>query len=112
MCTPQHYHSSLLDTPQMSPLIFSVRFNPLPLTVSILSLCVGVLPATTCVWLQRALLYSGVNQLACGRHSGEDHSRNALKTMQRAVLLCPGKAMMITHSLFQHKHLHTKPQSL
>ncbi|CAB1319387.1 unnamed protein product [Coregonus sp. 'balchen'] len=37
----------------------------------------------------RALLYSGVNQLACGRHSGEDRSRNALKTMQRAVLLCP-----------------------
>uniref|UniRef100_A0A4W5KBM0 SKI3 subunit of superkiller complex n=1 Tax=Hucho hucho TaxID=62062 RepID=A0A4W5KBM0_9TELE len=39
--------------------------------------------------LSRALLYSGVNQLACGRHSGEDRSRNAMKTMQRAVLLCP-----------------------
>uniref|UniRef100_A0A8C3AS86 SKI3 subunit of superkiller complex n=1 Tax=Cyclopterus lumpus TaxID=8103 RepID=A0A8C3AS86_CYCLU len=39
--------------------------------------------------LQRALLYSGVNQLASGRHSGEDSHRNALKTMQRAVLLCP-----------------------
>lgn len=39
---------------------------------------------------QRALLYSGVNQLASGRHSGEDRHRNALKTMQRAVLLCPG----------------------
>ncbi|XP_061623240.1 tetratricopeptide repeat protein 37 isoform X1 [Phyllopteryx taeniolatus] len=38
---------------------------------------------------KRALLYSGVNQLACGRHSGEDAQRNALKTMQRAVLLCP-----------------------
>ncbi|KAM7391819.1 hypothetical protein PAMP_022476 [Pampus punctatissimus] len=38
---------------------------------------------------KRALLYSGVNQLASGRHSGEDHHRNALKTMQRAVLLCP-----------------------
>ncbi|XP_077457540.1 tetratricopeptide repeat protein 37 isoform X2 [Stigmatopora argus] len=38
---------------------------------------------------KRALLYSGVNQLACGRHSGEDSHRNALKTMQRAVLLCP-----------------------
>lgn len=38
---------------------------------------------------KRALLYSGVNQLACGRHSGEDPSRNALKTLQRAVLLCP-----------------------
>uniref|UniRef100_A0A4W5KN27 SKI3 subunit of superkiller complex n=1 Tax=Hucho hucho TaxID=62062 RepID=A0A4W5KN27_9TELE len=38
---------------------------------------------------KRALLYSGVNQLACGRHSGEDRSRNAMKTMQRAVLLCP-----------------------
>uniref|UniRef100_A0A673CSX6 Tetratricopeptide repeat domain 37 n=1 Tax=Sphaeramia orbicularis TaxID=375764 RepID=A0A673CSX6_9TELE len=37
----------------------------------------------------RALLYSGVNQLAGGRHSGEDGHRNALKTMQRAVLLCP-----------------------
>uniref|UniRef100_A0A8C3AV10 SKI3 subunit of superkiller complex n=1 Tax=Cyclopterus lumpus TaxID=8103 RepID=A0A8C3AV10_CYCLU len=36
-----------------------------------------------------ALLYSGVNQLASGRHSGEDSHRNALKTMQRAVLLCP-----------------------
>uniref|UniRef100_A0A8C5C3I7 SKI3 subunit of superkiller complex n=1 Tax=Gadus morhua TaxID=8049 RepID=A0A8C5C3I7_GADMO len=39
---------------------------------------------------KRALLYSGVNQLAGGRHSGEDRHRNALKTMQRAVLLCPG----------------------
>ncbi|XP_060927149.1 superkiller complex protein 3 [Limanda limanda] len=38
---------------------------------------------------KRALLYSGVNQLASGRHSGEDAHRNALKTMQRAVLLCP-----------------------
>nr|XP_046243032.1 tetratricopeptide repeat protein 37 isoform X2 [Scatophagus argus] len=38
---------------------------------------------------KRALLYSGVNQLASGRHSGEDQHRNALKTMQRAVLLCP-----------------------
>ncbi|XP_077571845.1 tetratricopeptide repeat protein 37 isoform X2 [Stigmatopora nigra] len=38
---------------------------------------------------KRALLYSGVNQLASGRHSGEDPHRNALKTMQRAVLLCP-----------------------
>ncbi|XP_067087344.1 superkiller complex protein 3 [Osmerus mordax] len=38
---------------------------------------------------KRALLYSGVNQLACGRHSGEDPSRNPLKTLQKAVLLCP-----------------------
>lgn len=38
---------------------------------------------------KRALLYSGVNQLASGRHSGEDSKKNALKTMQRAVLLCP-----------------------
>ncbi|XP_036383792.1 tetratricopeptide repeat protein 37 [Megalops cyprinoides] len=38
---------------------------------------------------KKALLYSGVNQLACGRHSGEDESRNALKTIQRAALLCP-----------------------
>ncbi|KAL0979784.1 hypothetical protein UPYG_G00189630 [Umbra pygmaea] len=38
---------------------------------------------------KRALLYSGVNQLASGRHSGKDLSRNPLKTMQRAVLLCP-----------------------
>uniref|UniRef100_A0A3P9C914 SKI3 subunit of superkiller complex n=1 Tax=Maylandia zebra TaxID=106582 RepID=A0A3P9C914_9CICH len=38
---------------------------------------------------KRALLYSGVNQLASGRHSGEDSQKNALKTMQRAVLLCP-----------------------
>ncbi|XP_048045136.1 tetratricopeptide repeat protein 37 [Megalobrama amblycephala] len=38
---------------------------------------------------KRALLYSGVNQLASGRHSGEDRRRNALKTIQRAVLLCP-----------------------
>lgn len=38
---------------------------------------------------KRALLYSGVNQLANGKHSGEDSHRNALKTMQRAVLLCP-----------------------
>uniref|UniRef100_A0A8C5CNU9 SKI3 subunit of superkiller complex n=1 Tax=Gadus morhua TaxID=8049 RepID=A0A8C5CNU9_GADMO len=47
--------------------------------------------AHTCVHrhTRRALLYSGVNQLAGGRHSGEDRHRNALKTMQRAVLLCP-----------------------
>ncbi|KAI9527787.1 hypothetical protein NQZ68_027877 [Dissostichus eleginoides] len=38
---------------------------------------------------KRALLYSGVNQLANGKHSGEDKHRNALKTMQRAVMLCP-----------------------
>ncbi|KAG8012128.1 Tetratricopeptide repeat protein 37, partial [Nibea albiflora] len=38
---------------------------------------------------KRALLYSGVNQLASGRHSGEDSHKNALKTMQRALLLCP-----------------------
>ncbi|XP_066510637.1 tetratricopeptide repeat protein 37-like [Hoplias malabaricus] len=38
---------------------------------------------------KRALLYSGVNQLASGRHLGEDRRRNALKTIQRAVLLCP-----------------------
>ncbi|XP_058492628.1 superkiller complex protein 3 [Solea solea] len=38
---------------------------------------------------KRALLYSGVNQLAVGRHSGEDGQRNALRTLQRAVLLCP-----------------------
>ncbi|XP_068167730.1 superkiller complex protein 3 [Antennarius striatus] len=38
---------------------------------------------------KRALLHSGVNQLANGRHSGEDRHRNALKTMQRAVVLCP-----------------------
>uniref|UniRef100_A0A8C9Y6E9 SKI3 subunit of superkiller complex n=1 Tax=Sander lucioperca TaxID=283035 RepID=A0A8C9Y6E9_SANLU len=39
--------------------------------------------------VHRALLYSGVNQLASGRHSEENSHRNALKTMQRAVLLCP-----------------------
>ncbi|XP_072521083.1 superkiller complex protein 3 [Salminus brasiliensis] len=38
---------------------------------------------------KRALLYSGVNQLASGRHSWEHKRRNALKTIQRAVLLCP-----------------------
>ncbi|XP_064152615.1 tetratricopeptide repeat protein 37 [Anguilla rostrata] len=38
---------------------------------------------------KKALLYSGVNQLARGRHSGEDPRRNALKTIQRAALLCP-----------------------
>ncbi|XP_063051126.1 superkiller complex protein 3 [Engraulis encrasicolus] len=38
---------------------------------------------------KRALLCSGLNQLAAGRHRGEDSSRNALKTIQRAVLLCP-----------------------
>uniref|UniRef100_A0A3P8YLR4 Tetratricopeptide repeat domain 37 n=1 Tax=Esox lucius TaxID=8010 RepID=A0A3P8YLR4_ESOLU len=41
---------------------------------------------------KRAVLYSGVNQLACGRHSGDDRSQNALKTIQRAVLLCPDDA--------------------
>ncbi|KAI4898342.1 hypothetical protein NFI96_024562 [Prochilodus magdalenae] len=38
---------------------------------------------------KRALLYSGVNQLASGRHMKDDRRRNALKTIQRAVLLCP-----------------------
>ncbi|XP_027001415.1 tetratricopeptide repeat protein 37 [Tachysurus fulvidraco] len=38
---------------------------------------------------KRALLYSGINQLASGRHSGEDRRTNALKTIQRAILLCP-----------------------
>ncbi|KAJ0041718.1 hypothetical protein NL108_008022, partial [Boleophthalmus pectinirostris] len=38
---------------------------------------------------KRALLHSGVNQLASGKHSGNDKQSNALKTMQRAVLLCP-----------------------
>lgn len=38
---------------------------------------------------KRALLYSGVNQLASGRNSTDDSHRNALKTMQRAVLLRP-----------------------
>lgn len=28
--------------------------------------------------------------MASGRHSGEDRRKNALKTTQRAVLLCPG----------------------
>uniref|UniRef100_A0A7N8YD15 SKI3 subunit of superkiller complex n=1 Tax=Mastacembelus armatus TaxID=205130 RepID=A0A7N8YD15_9TELE len=46
---------------------------------------------------KRALLYSGVNQLASGRHSREDTKRNALKTMQRAVLLCPGKNTHTPH---------------
>uniref|UniRef100_A0A673LL25 Tetratricopeptide repeat protein 37-like n=1 Tax=Sinocyclocheilus rhinocerous TaxID=307959 RepID=A0A673LL25_9TELE len=47
--------------------------------------------ADVSILISRALLYSGVNQLASGRHSGEDRRRNALKTIQRAVLLCPGK---------------------
>ncbi|XP_066567919.1 superkiller complex protein 3 [Amia ocellicauda] len=38
---------------------------------------------------KKALLYSGVNQLASGWHSGEDGTRNGLKTIQRAALLCP-----------------------
>ncbi|XP_041957097.1 tetratricopeptide repeat protein 37 isoform X1 [Alosa sapidissima] len=38
---------------------------------------------------KRALLFSGLSQLAAGRHAGEDRSRNGLKTIQRAVLLCP-----------------------
>ncbi|XP_033828592.1 tetratricopeptide repeat protein 37 [Periophthalmus magnuspinnatus] len=41
---------------------------------------------------KRALLHSGVNQLASGQHSGDDNRSNALKTMQRAVLLCPDDA--------------------
>uniref|UniRef100_A0A8C1ZBQ8 Tetratricopeptide repeat domain 37 n=1 Tax=Cyprinus carpio TaxID=7962 RepID=A0A8C1ZBQ8_CYPCA len=45
--------------------------------------------ADVSILTSRALLYSGVNQLASGRHSGEDRRRNALKTIQRAVLLCP-----------------------
>uniref|UniRef100_A0A3B3BLI5 SKI3 subunit of superkiller complex n=2 Tax=Oryzias melastigma TaxID=30732 RepID=A0A3B3BLI5_ORYME len=38
---------------------------------------------------KRALLFSGLNQLASGKHSGEEKLKNALKTIQRAVLLCP-----------------------
>ncbi|XP_072289660.1 tetratricopeptide repeat protein 37 [Eucyclogobius newberryi] len=38
---------------------------------------------------KRALLHSGVNQLASGKHFGDDNQSNALKTMQKAVLLCP-----------------------
>uniref|UniRef100_A0AAV2MSR5 Tetratricopeptide repeat domain 37 n=1 Tax=Knipowitschia caucasica TaxID=637954 RepID=A0AAV2MSR5_KNICA len=38
---------------------------------------------------KRSLLHSGINQLASGKHSAGDSRRNALKTMQRAVLLCP-----------------------
>ncbi|RVE68405.1 hypothetical protein OJAV_G00090920 [Oryzias javanicus] len=38
---------------------------------------------------KRALLYSGLNQLASGKHSGEEKLKNALRTIQRAVLLCP-----------------------
>uniref|UniRef100_A0A8C1N6V5 Tetratricopeptide repeat domain 37 n=1 Tax=Cyprinus carpio TaxID=7962 RepID=A0A8C1N6V5_CYPCA len=57
----------------------------------------------------RALLYSGVNQLASGRHSGEDRRRNALKTIQRAVLLCPGKlnynCVRYVYDLFSVKSL-------
>uniref|UniRef100_A0A665SX81 Tetratricopeptide repeat domain 37 n=1 Tax=Echeneis naucrates TaxID=173247 RepID=A0A665SX81_ECHNA len=41
------------------------------------------------LYILKALLYSGVNQLASGRHSRQDSYRNSLKTMQRAVLLCP-----------------------
>uniref|UniRef100_A0A672M7H5 SKI3 subunit of superkiller complex n=1 Tax=Sinocyclocheilus grahami TaxID=75366 RepID=A0A672M7H5_SINGR len=48
--------------------------------------------ANVSILTSRALLYSGVNQLASGRHSGEDRRRNALKTIQRAVLLCPDPA--------------------
>ncbi|XP_073716319.1 superkiller complex protein 3 [Misgurnus anguillicaudatus] len=38
---------------------------------------------------KRALLYSGVNHLASGCHSIKDRRQNALKTIQKAVLLCP-----------------------
>ncbi|XP_018614966.1 tetratricopeptide repeat protein 37 isoform X1 [Scleropages formosus] len=38
---------------------------------------------------KKALLFSGINQLASGRHSIEDKMRNALKTIQTAVRLCP-----------------------
>ncbi|XP_015228816.1 PREDICTED: tetratricopeptide repeat protein 37 [Cyprinodon variegatus] len=38
---------------------------------------------------KRALLYSGVNQVAYGKHTGEDPHRNAFKTLQKAVVLCP-----------------------
>uniref|UniRef100_A0A8C4S6I3 SKI3 subunit of superkiller complex n=1 Tax=Erpetoichthys calabaricus TaxID=27687 RepID=A0A8C4S6I3_ERPCA len=39
---------------------------------------------------KKALLYSGVNQLAAGVHSGKSQSNNALKTIQKVALLCPG----------------------
>ncbi|KAG2466535.1 TTC37 protein, partial [Polypterus senegalus] len=41
---------------------------------------------------KKALLYSGVNQLAAGIHSGKSQSNNALKTIQKVALLCPVKA--------------------
>ncbi|XP_048838840.1 tetratricopeptide repeat protein 37 [Brienomyrus brachyistius] len=38
---------------------------------------------------KKALLFSGINQLAAGRHSKEDQRKNTLKTIQRAILLSP-----------------------
>uniref|UniRef100_A0A8C9TCA7 SKI3 subunit of superkiller complex n=1 Tax=Scleropages formosus TaxID=113540 RepID=A0A8C9TCA7_SCLFO len=49
-----------------------------------------LLTSSTLLFLQKALLFSGINQLASGRHSIEDKMRNALKTIQTAVRLCPG----------------------
>uniref|UniRef100_A0A4W6GAK8 SKI3 subunit of superkiller complex n=1 Tax=Lates calcarifer TaxID=8187 RepID=A0A4W6GAK8_LATCA len=60
----------------------------------------------------RALLYSGVNQLASGRHSGEDRHRNALKTLQRAVLLCPGRHTHTTRTLNYLTYKHTERVNL
>uniref|UniRef100_A0A8C9TJ24 SKI3 subunit of superkiller complex n=1 Tax=Scleropages formosus TaxID=113540 RepID=A0A8C9TJ24_SCLFO len=48
-----------------------------------------LLTSSTLLFLQKALLFSGINQLASGRHSIEDKMRNALKTIQTAVRLCP-----------------------
>uniref|UniRef100_A0AAR2JYH8 Tetratricopeptide repeat domain 37 n=1 Tax=Pygocentrus nattereri TaxID=42514 RepID=A0AAR2JYH8_PYGNA len=52
-------------------------------------------PSKADVSIPEALLYSGVNQLASGRHLNEDRRRNALKTIQRAVLLCPGECVCV-----------------
>ncbi|XP_028851542.1 tetratricopeptide repeat protein 37 isoform X2 [Denticeps clupeoides] len=49
----------------------------------------GSVACQSSMTLGKALLYSGVNQLASGRHFGECSYRNPLKTIQRAVLLCP-----------------------
>lgn len=38
---------------------------------------------------KRALLFSGLNQLAAGSHSGKHQTKGAVKTMQKAVFLCP-----------------------
>lgn len=55
--------------------------------------------------MQKALLYTAVNQLAVGSSSAEDEKNTALKTIQKAVLLSPGEYNIIYFIHWDSSHL-------